>query len=381
MIRTTTFAVGVSEAVILLTLTVPLSAQTPPTPPAAPDPNVPPAAGDGLPLPPPQAAPANGDVGGSAVPAAPLLDRGGMANFLNPAVGYFIPRADYRAAWFPQEPVQNQPTKLGYLQQDFSLNVPCWQCPGEEWSASAHIRAESFHTGAVLPNTGDPFPKELWDVRFGTSYRHLFDNGWIGGGTVTLGSASDKPFHSIDEMTVGATAFLRVPQGEHNAWLFSLNFSTNSEVLPFIPIPGVAYLYAPSDAFHATIGFPFASVFYRPDEDWTLQLSYALLTNIHARATYLALRPLRLYAGFDWSNEAYFLAERPNDRDRFFYYDKRVTVGLQIPARSLNAVFDLSGGYSFDRFYFEGRNINDRSFNRIDVGDGAFVALRVDIRF
>ncbi len=380
MMRTTTLAMGVGEVFFLLTLAVPLAAQTPPAEPATPAPNIPPAGGEGLP-PPPPVAPGNGDVGGNLIPASPLLDRGGMANFLNPAVGYFIPRADYRATWFPQEQVQNQPAKLGYLQQDFSLNVPFWQCPGEEWSASVHIRAESFHTGAILPDTRQPFPEDLWNVHLGTSYRHLFDNGWIAGGTVTLGSASDQPFHSINEMTVGATAFLRVPQGEHNAWLFSLNFSSNSEVLNYIPIPGVAYLYAPSDSFQATIGFPFASVLYRPDDDWTLQLSYALLTNIHARATYHALRPLRLYAGFDWSNENYFLANRPDERDRFFYYDKRVTVGLQIPARSLNAVFDLSGGYSFDRFYFEGRNINNRSFNRIDLGDGPFAALRVDIRF
>jgi hypothetical protein len=378
MIRTTSLAAGVSEILLFLTLAAPLSAQAPAPGPVIADPNPPPAGGDSPPPPAPPVVPANG---GEIVPSPPLLDRGGMANFLNPAVGSFIPRADYRAAWFPQEQVQNQPAKLGYLQQDFSLNAPFWQCPGEEWSATVHIRAESFHTGAILPDTQQPFPDELWNVHFGTSYRHLFDNGWVAGGTVTLGSASDKPFHSINEMTVGATAFLRVPQGEHNAWLFSLNFSTNSEVLNYIPIPGVAYLYAPSDAFQAMIGFPFASVFYRPDDDWILQFSYALLTNIHTRATYLALRPLRLYAGFDWSNESYFLVNRPEDRDRFFYFDQSVTLGLQLPVRSFNAVFDLSGGYSFDRYYFEGRTINHQNFNRINVGDAPFVALRAAIRF
>src|SRR5262249_6539956 len=114
------------------------------------------------------------------------------------------------------------------------------------------------------------FPDDLWNVHVGTSYRHLFSNGWVGGGNVTVGSASDKPFHSFDEMVVGASSFLRVPQGEHNAWLFSLNYSTNREFLNGIPLPGAAYFYAPTDWFQATIGLPFASMTIRPLEDLTL---------------------------------------------------------------------------------------------------------------
>ena len=42
---------------------------------------------------------------------------------------------------------------------------------------------------------------------------------------------------------------------------------------------------------------------------------------------------------------------------------------------------DLSGGYSFDRFYFEGRRISDSHDNRVDVADGPFVAVRVEVRY
>jgi hypothetical protein len=303
-----------------------------------------------------------------------------MGSWMNPLVGHMQDRADYRVIWFPNEPVAGQPTNLGYVQQDLSLALPCWQDCANEWSFTAHVHNESFHTGAVLPTTGMPFPQELWDVRLGSTYRHLFDNGWIAGGTVSVGSASDKPFDSVNEVSASATGFLRVPQGEHNAWLFSLNYSTNSQVLANIPIPGVAFLWAPSPQFQATVGFPFADINYRPTEDLTLQLSYALLTNVHAKAIYRVAPAWRVYGGFDWNTENYFLAERLDDRDRFFYYDKRLTAGVKWVVGP-HADLDLSAGYDFDRFYFEGRQLSDSHNNRVDVGDGPFVGLNFQMKY
>ena len=129
---------------------------------------------------------------------------------MNPIVGHAPLRADYRAVWLPSQPVSGQPTSLGYVQQELSLSFPLWQCANtDEWLASIHVRNEVFHTHAILPDTGQDFPDNLWNIRFATTYRHEFDNGWITGGTLSVGSASDKPFHSIDEMTAGINAFLR----------------------------------------------------------------------------------------------------------------------------------------------------------------------------
>jgi hypothetical protein len=248
----------------------------------------------------------------------------------------------------------------------------------DEWSVSAHVRVEFFDTGAILPNTLQPFPDELWNIRFATTYRHLFENNWIAGGSVSFGSASDKPFNSIHELTAGVNAFLRIPSGEHNAWLFTLSYSANSE-LPF-PIPGVAYLWQPSDNFRMNIGLPFA-LLWRPMDDVTLDFSYMLLRTIHARATYRICPPFRVYVGFDWANEVYFLADRPDENDRFFYYYKRISAGV-LYRLGHNALLEFSSGFDFDREYFESQHSTSGSgFNRVDVGNGPFVAVRFQVRF
>jgi hypothetical protein len=297
--------------------------------------------------------------------------------FGGPGVGQTPLRADYRATWFPDENVKGQATDLGFVRQDFSLSFPLWQCCPDEWSASVHVRNELFHTGAVFPDTGQPFPEELWAIRLGTTYRHLFDNGWIAGGTLSFGSASDKPFDTIHEMTAGINTFLIVPQGAHNAWLFTLSYSSNSEIP--IPIPGVAYIWQPSDQLRMNIGLPF-QIMYRPFENVTFDFSYMLLTSVHARATYRVLPRVRLYCGYDWENESYLPADRIDNNDRLFYYDQRLTGGVEAVVCK-NLVMDLSSGYTFDRFYFEGHSFSDRNNNRIDVGAGPFLSFQVRTRW
>jgi hypothetical protein len=306
--------------------------------------------------------------------------RGGSASLVNlftPTVGHTRLRLTDRVTWFPEEPVAGQSTSLSAVQQDVSFALPLWQDPTNEWSAFTRVRGEFFRTHARLPATGQPFPEALWHVQFGTTYRHQFANGWLGGGAVSVGSASDQPFARFHDLLIGGHAFLRVPQGTHNAWLFSLAYAPTSE-LPF-PLPGAAYLVRPSERFLAAIGLPFY-LRYRPWDPLTLEGSYMLLRTVHARATYRLRPPVRLFAGFDWENESSRLADRLHDQDRFFAYEKRLTAGVQLTINRALAL-DLTGGYVFDRFYFEGQHYSDRTQNRIDVGAGPMVSLQGQVRW
>jgi hypothetical protein len=313
---------------------------------------------------------------GSSVPGG---HGGGLGTLISPVVGHAQYRASYGFTEYFNERVQTQGTSFGFFRENAQFSGPIWQDDHNEWTASTHVREEAFHTGGtILPNTGQPFPNDLWNIGFGTGFRHLFDNGWIAGGNVSVGSASDEPFHGIKEMTVGVNASLRIPSGERNAWLFTLNYSATSEVN--FPIPGVAFLYNPNDCFQAVIGFPFISVNYRPTEDLTLSVSYAILTNFNARATYRVVPWMRLYGAFNVENESYFRVGRVDDRDRLFYYDDKLTVGALFPFnRSMS--LDVSTGYVFDRYYFEGRTRSDTSNNRINIGDGPFIGANLQFRF
>jgi hypothetical protein len=294
--------------------------------------------------------------------------------------GALGPRGDYQTAWLPTQDVSGQNAHLGFVQQNLSLSTPVWRGDGQGITASLYLRSEIFDTNVILPDSRMAFPNELWNVRFGGGYFYKFDNGWTAGINVQLGSASDEPFSNLDVITETVSAFLRVPYHETGTWLFSLNYSNNGQISK-IPIPGVAYFYKPSPDFQAAIGFPFASVVYRPKERLTLEASYALVTTIRTRVSYEITENSQLYAGYDWLNESYLLADRADSSDRFYYYEQRLAVGWQRKLAD-HVGIDLSSGYAFDRRYFT----NDTGFSLtgtdlVKVGNTPFVALRIHVRF
>jgi hypothetical protein len=301
------------------------------------------------------------------------LSQGMMGRDFRPSVL----RGDYRVTWFPDEPVHGQNTDFGLVREDLSAVVPIWHDECNDFAATFHVRNEMIHTEAILPNTLQPFPQELWDVRLGTSYRHRFDNGWIAGASVSLGAAGDQPFESTRTLAGSVNAFLTIPQGERNYWLFNLAYSSSSDLR--IPIPGVAFVWQPTDNFRAHLGLPF-QLMYRPVDDLQFDVSYMLLYTFRARATYRLAPRLRLYAGYEVSNESYPLADAPDVQDRLFYYDQRLVSGLQFKLGQQSSL-DLSGGYAFDRFYFEGQHLSDSNNNRVDIGNGAFISLQLQTRW
>jgi hypothetical protein len=313
-----------------------------------------------------------------ALPGAPGM--GGMGLIASPIVGRLPVLAGYRVAEFFDAPVKDQNAHLGYTQQNINILTPIWQNCANEFSLMARVGVESFDTNAILPSTQQHFPAELWNIGFGPNYRHLFDNGWIGGGSVQLGSFSDKPFHGIDEMTISAEGFLRIPSKQNNAWMFFVAMSSNSQILPFIPIPGVAYLWVPSKSFQALVGFPFANVTWRPTDNLTFNVSYALLTNFNGRVSYQLCRQVRLFTGLEFVTQNYFRTGRVDVQDRFFEYYDQLFTGVQF-ILGPRAFFDLSGGYVFDRMFFEARTFTSSQTNRVNVDPSAFVSGTLQFRF
>ncbi len=284
----------------------------------------------------------------------------------------------YTTTWFPNVPVQGQAAQFQMVGQDLSFTHPLWSDTINTVGLTGGVRNRLDETDAILPDTGQPYPANLWDVRLGLMYVRQLNNGWVAGGGLSIGSASDHPFAAIQEMYVGMNAMLRVPQGEHNAWVFSLMYSPTGELN--FPVPGVAFSYNPSPQFHANIGLPLM-VLWRPSDDFQFQASYMLIRTIHVKAAYRLTTRLSAFAAYDWSNEEYELLDRPEENDRFFTYDQRVSLGLQMMLLR-NWTASLSAGYVFDRYSFEGTSLFSSSdFDRVNLGSGPFVSLNLGVRY
>jgi len=277
----------------------------------------------------------------------------------------------YRAWGYFNRPINGQPARLGFVKQEFSTPIPLWICDTDILAASVLVRNFHFQSGAQLPEIGSRFPKDLWDIRLGLNYFHTFDNGWKFGLMPRLGSPSDKPFASIREMNLGATSFLRMPaERDGDFWTVSLSYFPNSQLA--FPLPGGTYEWNPSDRLKIGLGLPF-SFTWKPTDEVRFDFNYTPLTLVTARASWNPKPVWKLYTGFDWDNEGYFLAGRADRRDLFFFYEKRLCVGTRIDLGERCAV-DFSGGYAFDREFGSGRSPINFTSNQVKIESGAFIS-------
>jgi len=328
-------------------------------------------------------APDNPEIGDYAIDPPPPnrgpRSDGGMAGrggFGGPNMG----DPGYRATWYPSTRISNSsvPYDLGLVRQNLSASYPIWRKDGDTILLSASVRNTLFSTDAILPDTQQLFPQQLWNINTGLMHIHKFENGWTSGLRGTFGSASDKPFSNINVMNVSFFGFLQTnARNERDSWIFSLFYSPVGNVE--FPLPGIAYLWKPSDNLSASIGLPF-SIKWKPIEELTLSFSYIPVTNINARATYL-LRPcLEIYGGYEWMNEAYFLANRTVLLDRFLGFEMNLVGGLRWEIAT-NMVLDVNGGYAFDRFYGIGQNQFSDLQDQINVSPGPFLGAGLLLKF
>ena len=281
------------------------------------------------------------------------------------------PWVDYRARLFPDSGVSGQSDDMGFVQQDFTGR---WQ--DEAFGPVLRVRRLGFFDRPVLPDTGERFPSRLTDVQAGISFPWILPPGlW----NVTIGSASDRLFDSNDEVTADIT-WTYGSNLETDGLVFYLNYSNNRDWLNRRLIPGVAYRYKQGNWFTLVAGFPDSAVAHRPCGQVELAASYRFPRTVAAEVAYTPRPDVRIHAGFDWSNQRYFRHDRQDTEDRLWYDEKRVSLGVRWDI-TRHVFLDVSGGYAFDRMWFEGETYEDRSFNRINVSDGPFAGVQLGIRF
>ena len=95
---------------------------------------------------------------------------------------------------------------------------------------------------------------------------------------------------------------------------------------------------------------------------------------------YELIDDVEIYGLFAWKNDAYLRHDRPDNDDQLIYFEKHVRGGVHWQILEQLSL-DLSAGWAFDRFYFEGEDYGDRGDNRLDIDDGPIAQLSVRMTF
>lgn len=270
-------------------------------------------------------------------------------------------------------------------QADVDAIIPLWKNGSNELFVEMDFTGMHIDTDARLPRwDNDPFPSQLIDTGLGLTLKHYCENGWMVGGNIRLGSASDKPFHSEDELTASFTGWLRIPHKEHNAWMFFLDVRNNhaNGSLNYLPKPGVGYQFAWSKTDWAVIGAPVMAVHWEPmPERLKLDAMYMIPRTAHAKLTYVPSVPsFEFYGAFDMDSQVFWRHDREDKEDGLVLMDKRASAGLVFKPTE-NITLDGSLGYAWDRRVYEAEKYDQRDKNRLDIDDGLFGMLKIEVTF
>ena len=315
------------------------------------------------------------------VPPSTLQAQTDLSWLLDPRMGQAKqPKMRYAVAGYPARRVKGQRAKFEYGSHDFSLTVPLRQADEYEWSLLTKIGALDINTSGRLPVSGDRFPQNLWDIAVGVAHRRRLDNDWMLGISSMIGSASDEPFAGAGQTTSTTTGFVRIPADGMDAWFVMLRFQTELDALRGAPLlPGVAYHWVKDEQFQAFIGMPYTWVQYRPVKPLKLS-ALAGIDKAQGKCSYSPVEEVELYARYDLDTRRFVRHDRRFSNERLFFRGQSVSTGVRLDLGE-GIWYDLSGGYAFDRFFFEGKRYNNRHGRRFRIGNGPFVAFQIGWNF
>lgn len=255
-----------------------------------------------------------------------------------------------------------------------NLSSPIWSNEGKALAFSAGVGTVVLNEKLRFDN-GEETPRELHRLEVGGQYSRSAPDSRFYGARLSLGSASDRPFYSKDEISFNLNGFYSADTKASNLWIWTVFLSNNNPVANFIPIPGFIYLYK-KEGFTGMFGLPFLSLQWTPRNPWVLSFS-TFLTNVNAELIYGLSNQLQYSAGFSSSQQSFLRQERKDLKHRLFFNEKRVYTGIKSP---LNNSLSLDGqlGLSFDRSLKEGERFNDTELEA-DLGKSWFVSLGMNL--
>ena len=252
-----------------------------------------------------------------------------------------------------------------------NISVPFAKTDNSAWTVSS-----LSHWMDLYPDQTE-IP-DLYQFDVGLTYTRATEKGRFWAVNGNFGSASDKPFKDPSVSTMSANYFYLKPVSKTGTWLYLINYSNNRPILNNIPLPGFAYIYTPSKAFRGTFGIPFAMLNWEFADRWGFKFFTIAPWIIESTVDYAISGPMKAYTGLAFAQSTYYLYGRAEKKERLFYDEKKIFIGLKSPL-SKKFFAELEGGYAFDRRYFSAENYERSPSDALVLGSSPYIRITMSI--
>ncbi|MBX3020081.1 MAG: hypothetical protein KF799_00265 [Bdellovibrionales bacterium] len=233
----------------------------------------------------------------------------------------------------------------GLRQHRLNISTPLYK--GENNTLAVSLGGGMLHLDrpVVLEDSNTMVPSDFYRTELGMQFNHRMEGDRQWGLRLSAGYANDKPFNGSRDTTFTLAGTYSYPGNESSYWVLTIFASNSSSFLPnYVPIPGFLYLYR-GEKFSGMFGLPISVIQWRPVEPWTVAFS---LFGANVSSDLIYGRTIQTYAGAGLAHQSYMRAARENDKDRIYFTEKKVYVGMRSPM-FLPIGADLQVGQSFER--------------------------------
>lgn len=273
-------------------------------------------------------------------------------------------------------PGQDRHDSKATYENSLSFSVPFFK--NEKNTYSATFSGGTHDLGEdILLDSGRVVPEHLYRAEVGLGYARKLEKMKNFGVRASLGYAGDEISSKTQSYTVIAN-YAFPAKREGSVWVWMIYLSNNSPLGTFVPVPGFFYLYR-TPTFTGLFGLPVASMQWTPVKPWSFSLSL-FATNVRAEAAYGLFDTTQIYAGAGTRQQKFLIADIEDKDERLTLEEKTLEAGLRHPL--FKAVFaELSAGYAFDRYVYEGDGLYKKDGGRANLDASAFVKWSFRLAF
>jgi hypothetical protein len=165
---------------------------------------------------------------------------------------------------------------------------------------------------------------------------------------------------------------------ENTSLALVLDYNGNRSIFPDIPLPGFAYRHDYDPKLTYVLGIPVTSIYWRPDKPIVVSVSWTLIDNFDARASYDLSSKWQVFTELAARSES-FTVDGLSDDDRLLFQQRRVEAGVQWRPWEHTRLI-AAAGYSFGGEFTVGFDQRDSDLVA-DLSDEPYVRFGFERRF
>ncbi len=203
-------------------------------------------------------------------------------------------------------------------------------------------------------------------------------NGWEIGVTAGFGYAGNSPYADGDAWFGKASIVGSYDIDGFSSLMLLLNYDGNRTIFPDLPLPGIVYNREIDDQFRISLGVPYSSFAWTPNEKWRIDLTYFIPYNFDASVRYHLFDDLSLFGSYERRIFAYHL-ETQRDNDRTFLEHDRIEGGIEWrPCENFEVT--VAGGYAFNQEIYRGFDVRSER-DAVELDEEPYIRVNFAIRF